>query len=430
MSEPRAAAGRFSGVRLILLATVIAGISGYVTLGLVAGVIGPDRYVAFSVFWGTLYLLVGTLSGIQQEVSRATYPLEESAARSAAGAHVARNFGIVATVLVGVVVGFSAPLWMPVVLPGSSPIVAVAIAVGAAGYTVVATLCGTLYGLNRWAALAWLIGLDGVLRLIAVGLALLSGGGEDALAIATAMPFPITLILVWLVIRRGVVGRSQLDVGYKALSWNVARTLLAAASMAALISGFPTLMGATSAGEDPAQLATLLLVITLTRAPLVIPVLALQSFLIVKFKDRSGNFWRVFFTAIGGILAVAVVAALLAAAIGPWLVQLVFGTAYAVDGVVLGVIVVSGGVTAALCASGPAVLALGKHGVYTAGWVLAALTTIAALMLPLDLVLRTELALLLGPAVGLLVHTVYLVTVRRSRSVAAEPVSDSDGARP
>ena len=55
---------------------------------------------------------------------------------------------------------------------------------------------------------------------------------DDAvvLAWAVALPFPLAIVLLWPAIRRGFVGRSELDVGYRALSWNVARTVVASGS--------------------------------------------------------------------------------------------------------------------------------------------------------------------------------------------------------
>ena len=63
---------RSSGVSLILIATVISGAAGYGVLLFVPSVIGLADYKAFSIFWSLLYLVVGALIGIQQEVTRGT----------------------------------------------------------------------------------------------------------------------------------------------------------------------------------------------------------------------------------------------------------------------------------------------------------------------------------------------------------------------
>lgn len=396
---------RFSGVSGILLATVVAGASTYIALAVTAAVIGPTRYATFSVYWGALYLIIGTLSGVQQEVSRATVARAADRARS----HVARNFGAVAATCVAGLVLASAPLWAAAAIPGATWSMVFAIACGAGCYAIVATLSGTLYGLERWAVLAWMIAVDGVLRFAAIVVVLAAGGGDDALAWAAALPFPVTLIGTWLLIRRSVVGASALDVGYRELSWNTARTLIAAAAMSSLISGFPLLLGATTAEADQAQLGVVILAVTLSRAPLVIPVLSLQSYFIVRFKEVVGALlWRRVATAAVAIVGVALVLAVLAALIGPWLLTTVFGEAYALEGVLLGGIVASAGFTAVLCVTGPAVLARGRHTAYSAGWVVAAAVTVLVLVLPLEFHLRVILAMVCGPILGVVVHLGYL----------------------
>jgi hypothetical protein len=65
--------------------------------------------------------------------------------------------------------------------------------------------------------------------------------------------------------------------------------------------------------------------------------------------------------------------------------------------------------------SAPAVLAKSQHFVYSFGWVAAALTTIAVMFTPLDLLPRVELALLVGPVAGLVVHLGWLTINARDQ---------------
>ena len=154
-------------------------------------------------------------------------------------------------------------------------------------------------------------------------------------------------------------------------------------------------------------------VVTLTRAPLVIPFLALQSYLLVFFRDHTSSFWRAFGLILGAIAAATTVASGLAWWLGPALLGL-FGSEYAVDASTAGLLVASAGFTAALCASGPAVLARNGHAAYSAGWIAAAVGVVTLLFLPLDLNSRSILALAVGPAVGLGVHVIYLVRITRA----------------
>jgi O-antigen ligase len=80
--------------------------------------------------------------------------------------------------------------------------------------------------------------------------------------------------------------------------------------------------------------------------------------------------------------------------------------------------VASAGLVAAMCITGPALLARGLHNRFLAGWVLAASATILFLILPLETGLRTALALLAAPALGVVVH-VFSVRSSRVKAPAA-----------
>jgi len=201
---------------------------------------------------------------------------------------------------------------------------------------------------------------------------------------------------------RSVRGRSVLDVDSKTLAWNSARTVAAAAATAVMISGFPFLLGVTSPGQ-PVKAAAVIAVVTLTRAPLVIPALALQSFLVLHFRDLRVRVLRSLVSILAGIAAVAAGASLLAWWIGLDILHW-FGKDFAIMPWEVALIVASAGFTAALCVTGPAVLARGGHTLFTAGWASAALLVVASLLLPLDPAPKSIIALTVGPCVGLVIH--------------------------
>ena len=64
-----------SGLRAVLIATAIAELSAMPSQLLAPALLTDEAaYVAFSVFWSTLYLGVSAMSGVQQEVTRAAHP--------------------------------------------------------------------------------------------------------------------------------------------------------------------------------------------------------------------------------------------------------------------------------------------------------------------------------------------------------------------
>ncbi len=373
-------------------------------------------YVDFGVFWAALYLVIAALSGVQQEITRGTGPVRVDTVRADAAPANRRQafvFGAAASVLTSVVIIATAPLWMGAIFAGNGWMFVLPLAVGAASYVVVAVLSGTLYGLELWRAISLMIGVDGVLRLLAVLVVLMFTQDIGVLVWAVVVPFPLTPLVLWLFLRRSVVGRSELDVGYRALTWNVARTVVAAAALGLLISGYPLVLTAMSPEAPRAELGASLAAINLIRAPLVIVVLSLQSYFVIRFRKAPNHAWALFVRLAALILAVTVVAAAVAWFVGPpvlaWL-----GRDYSLDGVVVAGLVATSGVLAVLCVSGPLALARSEHGVFTAGWVVAAVATIVALLLPGDLAPRMLFSLAIGPTIGVIVHVVGLAVRERS----------------
>lgn len=400
---------RISGLAIILIAIAFAGIASYAVTILVANRIGLAGYAVFAVFWSFIYFIIGALGGIQQEVTRATTRKTEEATTHASRA---RTFGIVAGAIVFVAVVGTAPVWVSTTFANDGWALVWPLAVGASSYVMVAVLAGSLYGVAAWVPLALMISVDAILRLVALAITLSFTADVVALAWSVAIPFPLALVVLWPFIRHSIVGLSQLDVGYRALTWNVARTIAAAAAAAVMVSGFPLLLGLTSHSELKATLGMFIVTITLTRAPLIVLALSLQSYLLVLFRDNTHHFWR---HLLGLLCAVVTGGAAFAVAgwfLGPPVYFFLFPNKLQPDAPFFAILVGSSALVAALCITAPAVLARAQHFVYTSGWVAAAVVTIAALMLPFDFASRTIFALVGGPVVGLLVHGSYLVWVR------------------
>jgi hypothetical protein len=181
-----------------------------------------------------------------------------------------------------------------------------------------------------------------------------------------------------------------------------------------LISGFPLLLAATSPFAGKQDLAAANLSINLIRAPLVVVVLSLQSYLVVRFRKAAGAAFGQF---VRLALLVALVTVVLSAAawtLGPVVLGW-FGHAYVLDGWTVAAIVGASGLLGILCVSGPLALGLSYHGVYVAGWVIAAATSLLILTVPGALIPRMLVSLAVGPALGVMVHTLGVLIVARCR---------------
>lgn len=399
--------GSLSGFSLILIATVASGVASYVVTWLVPHQIGLASYAIFAIFWSFIYLVVGALFGIQQEVTRATRGVDTDAPPQVSRA---RNFGLVAGLVVFAGVVGTAWSWVQNVFPKEGWSLVWPLAVGTASFVMVAVLCGALYGLSRWVSLALMMVTDALLRLIAIAVVLAFTSDVVALAWAVAIPFPATLVILWPLIRSRIVGQSQLDVGYRQLTWNVARTILAAASTGVMVSGFPLLLGLTARGERQAVVGLFILTITLSRAPLIVIAMSLQSYFIVTFRDNAQHFWKTFLRLQCLVMAGGLVLASLGWLIGPAVFEFLFPGELRPEGWFIAALVFSSALVGALCIAAPAVLARSQHFIYSAGWAAGAVFTIGALLLPFDFTTRTITALFVGPLAGLLIYGAYLAT--------------------
>lgn len=404
---------KLSGFAIIVIATAIAGVAGYVITWLVPRAVGVADYTVFAIFWSFLFLIISGLSGMQQEVTRAT---RETATRGTGGLGRTQVVGAVFAAAVFLAIIGSAPAWVNQAFPTEGWRLVWPLAVGAASYVLVAVVYGSLYGISAWGPLFWMISVDALLRFMAILFLLLFTSNIVFLAWAVAIPFPATLILLAPLLKSRLSGKVSLDVGPGRLLWNIARTIVAAGSTGIMVSGFPLLLGLTAGGEPDDQLGLLILAITLTRAPLIVVVMALQSFLIVLFRNRSEGPWKTLIQIQGLIFGLGVLFAIAGWWAGPPVFAFLFPGELVPEGWLIAVLVVSSAFVGALCVSGAALLARAHHAAYSVGWLVAAVVTVLGLLLPLDFVARAVVALLVGPILGLVAHVGYLVAYRRSVS--------------
>ena len=399
VAESASDAGPAGGLRHILVATVIAGGIGYLIQFLVP-VFAPDSYLEFATAWSAIYLVVTCLSGIQQELTRAS-----RGETSGSGFRTWALFTIIAaaaaTAAVALIFGIGAPRLFPV---DSAAFVGI-VALSAFGYCLVAAVSGAVYGLKHWRAVAGMTIADALIRAATIAGALLAGGAAVLLGWATAIPFVLAVAAIWLWTGGRIRHQLAIDVPLARLFRNSSATVLASLSTGALISGLPLLLKAFAPDAGADVLASLILVITLTRAPLVVPLLALQGYLVVSFRDGEHAAARVLRWVVV-VLAAVVILAALAALLGPMLMSWLFGTFTTVSPLYFSIIVLSAGLTGVMCITGPAVLAANRHAWYTSGWAVSAIVSVLVLLLPIDASTRIIIALLGGPLIGAIVHVI------------------------
>lgn len=403
-----------AGFGTVLVATGLAGIAGYAVTFIIFRGVGSAEYSLFAVFWGAMYLVVGGLSGIQQEISRATRlvgPGTQSRSRRA------RNFALVATVVVAALVVVIGLISSSTVFSARGLELVAPLAVAAGSYVVVAVLCGSLYGVGQWGSLAAMIAADGILRLGLAVVGVLLTADIVLLAWMVALPFPLATMLLWPSIRRRFVGISDIDVGYRQLTWNVARTILAASSTAVLVSGFPLVIGIAGAERPAAEVGQVIFVLTLVRAPLVVSVMSLQSYLVVRFRDAA-SLGRLFFLTMGAIVAATLLLFLGAVIVGQPVIDIASGEASVIPAESMAVFVLSSGLVALLTVTGAALLGRSRHRAYSLGWLAAAVVSVATLLVIPDFSAALFVSVLVGPAAGLVAHVLALAIPSRPMTEA------------
>jgi hypothetical protein len=184
-------------------------------------------------------------------------------------------------------------------------------------------------------------------------------------------------------------------------------SIAAAGASAILVMGFPVLLKATSADLGAAG-GVVILAVTLTRAPLLVPLTAMQGNLIAHFVDQREARLRALLTPTLVVVALGALAVAIAGLAGPWLLQAAFGPEYQAGGALLAWLTAAAIAIALLTLTGAAAVAAALHRAYAAGWVGATLASTLLLLLPLDLQTRTVVALMCGPLVGIAVHLVAL----------------------
>lgn len=412
-----------SSVARVGTATAVTALCGYAVIYLAARNLAPSGFSVFGVFWGAFGLVTGAANGLLQETTREVRSmhyldvLPETAART----HPLRVAGMIG-IVAAIAIAASAPLWSGRVFAESRWLSVALLSVGLAGFCLHATLLGMLAGINRWGQYGALMVTDAVIRVAIAAATFAIGWGLVGFLWATVAGSTAWLIML-LASPSSRAAAHLLTPGSTATFLRgAAHSVTAAGASAILVMGFPVLLKLTSSEELGPQGGVVILAVTLTRAPLLVPLTAMQGNLIAHFVDARSHRLRALFSPaalIGGIGAIGVLAAGL---VGPWLLRVVFGTEYQASSALLAWLTAAALAIAFLTLTGAATVAAALHRAYALGWVGATVASGILLMLPLALETRTVVGLLCGPLVGIGVH---LAALARTGRLPTDPHPDS-----
>ena len=422
----------------LLGSSLLAAVSTLLVTMIAQRALNGSELTEFLLFWAALFTVTGIITGIQPEITRAVGTARTRAvsggAASAEGSAPQGARVVAVTAALGAIAGalvlVSSPLWAGQQIPHSAAVGVTVMAVGVFLYALQATMSGVTAGEDRWYLFAAVGGLESAGRLILMLAAALMIPSLAGLEVATVVPMGLWLILAFVTVSGRRLWVARADVPARRLGVNILWSFLSSAAAAVLMMGFPNVLKASGAAEsEPVVLGTLILAISITRSPIMIPLQAFQGVAVSAFLKQRHRPVAAFIKPAAAVVAVGAVGALAAYLVGPLLFRLIYPpaagaeSAYeaAASGITLGALVFASALLALMTLSGNMALAVNQHRIYLAGWVVAAAVTLSlAFLIPAPLVPRAIVALAVGPVCGFVVHMVGVSLASRTQETHAE----------
>lgn len=381
------------------VATAVTAACGYAVLYLAARALDPAGFSVFGVFWGAFGLVTGAANGLLQEATREVRTTGVTDGPHTRPIFIAVGVGIVAAV----VIAGTSPLWAPHVFAEAPRLSVALLSVGLAAFCLHATLLGMLAGAGHWTQYGSLMVTDAVIRVVIAAAAFGLGWGLGGFLWATVGGAVAWLLLLAVSAPARAAAGIATAGSVSTFLRGAAHSIAAAGASAILVMGFPVLLKATS-GQLGAAGGVVILAVTLTRAPLLVPLTAMQGNLIAYFVDHRATRLGALIAPAAAVSAIGAVGVTAAGLLGPWLMTTAFGSDYHAGGALLAWLTAGAVSIALLTLTGAATVAAALHRPYSLGWVGATVASALLLTLPLDLQTRTVVALLCGPLVGIAVH--------------------------
>lgn len=325
----------------LLGSSLLAAVSTLVVTMIAQRALNGSELTEFLLFWAALFTVTGIITGIQPEITRA---VGTARTRAASGGVVSGKAGqaasaegsapqgarvVTVTAALGAIAGAlvlaSSPLWAGQQIPHSAAVGVTVMAVGVFLYALQATMSGVTAGEDRWYLFAAVGGLESAGRLILMLAAALMIPSLAGLEVATVVPMGLWLILAFVTVSGRRLWVARADVPARRLSANILWSFLSSAAAAVLMMGFPNVLKASGAAEsEPVVLGTLILAISITRSPIMIPLQAFQGVAVSAFLKQRHRPVAAFIKPAAAVVAVGAVGALAAYLVGPLLFRLIY----------------------------------------------------------------------------------------------------------
>jgi O-antigen/teichoic acid export membrane protein len=352
---------------------------GLLLLVVVARWLTPTENLHFQAVWALIFTFASVLGSVEQEVTRQSTTAALDGRRTPMGA--VQAVGLAAFACLVVLAVFLATPSGREVVHGSVAVLLLTL-VSVVNFAMLILARGVLLGAHALRGYSALLVGEALARVVLIAVLVLSG--VDA-AVEWAVLATVVGSLVWV----AVLGRLAHAVDWsggrtpwRAVAGTVTALGTANGLSAMVLTGFPAVVVAIL-GKSP-DLAVLIAVITLSRAPLALmaPVQALTVPTVVRWS-RSGDtrhLTRALEYIAGGSAATALVGAAVGYAVGPWAVALVLGGDYRPTALTAALVAAATCVMAGALLQAAALVALQRYWTVTLCWA-AAIAGAALVML-------------------------------------------------
>jgi O-antigen/teichoic acid export membrane protein len=391
------------GTIIVTVGVFLAGLTAYGFLVISGRALGPKLYADLSVLWVMGFIGgPGVFMPLEQEVSRA---IAARRARGIGAAPVLRRAIVLGAAMFGVLVVTSAAVFSPVNdrLFDHHSVLFLAFLLSLASLYVGYVARGYLSGNRRFGSYSALVAAEGMLRLLpAVALAYLGLKTVGMYGLAFGIAPLISATLVLSRNRRLVAPGPQAPWGEltAALGYLVAASLLAQL----LVNLAPIAVKLLSSPAQEPLAGRFLAGLVIARVPVVL-FQAVLAALLPKLAHLAARgdfpeFTRTLRRLLATVTALGVAAILGAVALGQFALRMLFGAQFHLGRADFGYLSAASIVFIVALTFGQALIALRAYASLTVGWIAGSVGFAVVLAAVHGLLLRVELAFLLGSAVS------------------------------